>query len=88
MKEIFQMNEFNKMEHVQWCNVKFSPSILCLKIWKQVNFLRQYKNKSEVQKVCGTNGTKNPRMVRKIHGYETSTAQKVYGTKSVSLLQA
>jgi len=31
-----------------------------------------------VRKVRDTNGTKNPRMERKIHGYESSMVRKVH----------
>jgi len=40
-----------------------------------------------VRKVHGTNGTKSPRMVRKVHQwYETSVVRIVYGTKSLATI--
>jgi len=69
----------------RWMNTFNRHLPLCLKIWKQVKFLRRYEKSND--------GTKNPwyesSMARNVHQwYETSKVRKVYGTKSPAFLCA
>jgi len=78
----------------RWMNTLKPPSILCLTIWKQVQFLRRHEKSEDGMKSPwyeqyekSNDGTKNlwyeSSMVRNVHQwYETSKVRKVYGMKS------